>query len=389
MRVALVAPFVTSSLVDIAAFVASDPHARKATLSEMTLPDWELLMNTGTEHAALIHKHEPVGATLVPRRLVSARQFENRDSVLWQPGVTAVELSVGVHGVGAVVLWCELLYTEAMQQIEEAACSGVARVAFTVSEFLRAGLGDVQKRTASGRYPVDEFLWWHRVASGGRNSDEFATQMAGAVRRAVTSGNELVVTDGYTVLVDGTEEDLRAVVRGIVDAQEVWLSGETASREVITQIAALQSASGLSDEQLTHAVRVANQIAEAQELRAAVLQDQVRYTTGVRRVTLDAAAEAWGMSLELSAVNKHLTSLRAMLQRRVAERRLRLESRLSLGVFLLAVLSSFGLVLAFFETAFGLRLDYFPERMAFSGTVLMVAIMTGVLCVWYVRRNKV
>jgi Mg2+ and Co2+ transporter CorA len=276
-----------------------------------------------------------------------------------------------------------------MQQIEEAACSGVARVAFTVSEFLRAGLGDVQKRTASGRYPVDEFLWWHRVASGGRNSDEFATQMAGAVRRAVTSGNELVVTDGYTVLVDGTEEDLRAVVRGIVDAQEVWLSGETASREVITQIAALQSASGLSDEQLTHAVRVANQIAEAQELRAAVLQDQVRYTTGVRRVTLDAAAEAWGMSLELSAVNKHLTSLRAMLQRRVAERRLRLESRLSLGVFLLAVLSSFGLVLAFFETAFGLRLDYFPERMAFSGTVLMVAIMTGVLCVWYVRRNKV
>lgn len=387
MKAVLVSPFLTSSVVDLSAFVVGDPHEARQRLSARPFPGWDVLVESVPEAMALIQDHEPIGATLVPRRLLSARQLPGSND-LWQPGVTTVELSVGVHGVGAVLLWADVADHAALQAIEEAACSGIAPVAAATAEFLRDGLPGRQHRPVSGRYPVDEFLWWHRVfAVEEGDLHELEPHLVGAVRRLVKPRQTLVVADGYTAVTGASEEDLAAVVRGVVDGQEVWVAGETASREVITQIAALQAAKDLSPRELAAAAQTATTVAERQDLRAAILQDQVRYTTGTRRVALDVSAQAWGMSLDHTPVSLHLDRLRAMLQRRVDERRLGLEKRLSLGVFALTVLSSFGLILAFFETAFGLPLEHNAARLLFAAGTFLLAVAAVAGAIRWFERN--
>lgn len=390
MRAALVAPFASSTAVPLATLLLEGPHAVRERLAAGDLPGWTVLQPSAPEQPGLIFEHEPTGLTLVPRRLLSARLEAGARPELRPPGVDEVELGVGVHGVGCLVLWCDVANDAELTSLEEAACHQVPAVAAEVSRLVLGRLAGSTRRDATGRYPVDEFLWWHRVLVPEGPADRAAAErlLVGAQRPLSAGPRELLVGDGSTLLDGGTPDDTAAVVRGIVDAQEIWIAGETASREVVMQIAALQAAQQLSDAELHASSKRAVRVAESEELRAAVLQDQVRYTTGLRRETVEAAAAAWSMSLQLAPVSAHLSSLRGMLQRRVDDRRAQQERRIAMGVFALGVLSAFALVLAVFETAAGPVIDHQVGRLVVAGAVAVVAALSVWASTRFFRRPE-
>ena len=369
MRAVLIAPFVLSTRVELAAFLLSDPRAVRRAVRAVGLPGWDLLGEESVTSAALIHDHEPLGATLAPRRLVSARALpgERPESAL--PGVTEAELSVGVHGTGCLVLWFEGSMTR-LTAVEEAACSLVPALAADVSALIARAGGTVAERSAGGRYPLNDFLWWHRVLHPVSSRDAAVAQalLVGARRATMAAGVELAVGDGWTVLTGGDDADLASSARGIIDAQEIWTTSETASREIVMQLAAVQAGTDDPAELRSTQLRAA-QVAESEQLRAAVLQDQVRYTTGVRREALDTAAEAWDMSLVLAPVASHLSSLQAMLSRRIEAQREKQARRIEAAVFALGILTAFGLLLGVFETAVG------PEEQFHLGRLLTAILV--------------
>lgn len=388
MTSVLVAPFVTSALVDLPWLVRAKAQDARNILTEHGLDGWDLLTASEPGNGALIHEHEPVGATLVPRRLLSARLRSKTASPFWLDGVWQVELSVGVHGTGALVLWCDATAPEVVETIGRATCGHVGQLAHEVSMVLRACLPTGGVTAGKGQYPVDDFLWWHRVfLDDGQPGTLTEFDLPGAHSINWTPSCGLHVGDGYSVLKTNRTDDLAAFARGIVDAQEVWLTGEIAAREVVRQMALLQTVGGLANSALAEAALEADAVSEAQALRAAVLQDQIRYTTGLRRAAIQAASEAWGMSLALEPVGLHLTVLRQMLTRRLDQRRLRQEKRLSLWVFVLGLVTALGLVLSSFETAFGLKLEYYPSRLAFSSVIMAMAALILIGAATYLKRQ--
>ncbi|MCW2543618.1 MAG: hypothetical protein JWM40_1170 [Frankiales bacterium] len=372
MRAVLIAPFLLPVRPDLSMLLQS-PGALCEALAVGGLPGWEVLTDDTPSSAALIHEHEPIGATLAPRRLLSARALPAAHPALQHKGVTTAELSIGVHGAGCLVLWCSAPLGT-LAQIEHAACDAVADVAGAVVAAFSAQSAAMVDRSSDGRYPLGELLWWHRVLqpSGPRETAAAQALLVGAVSRDVGQGLSLSIGDGWSVLRGGQQSDLAAVVRGISDAEEIWTTSESESRDVVLQMAAVQSA-GESDPraQLRHREQ-AVRVAEGVQLRAAVLQDQVRYTTGLRRTALDLAAEAWELSLVLAPVVGHLESLQVMLQRRIEERREVHASHTQAALFALAVLTAFGLVLAVFETAFGLPLERHPARLLTAAAVILI-----------------
>ncbi len=387
MRAALIAPFVLSARLDLAALLHSDPREVKRRLAAAELVGWQVLGDQSETSSALIHEHEPIGATLAPRRLLSARGVLASPSGQPLSGVEQAELCLGVHGTGCLVLWVDPVGE--LTELENEACHLVAPLAGLLNEFLSDHAGGLIDRNTSGRYPVNTFLWWHRVLhpSSDAEAADARRRLSGSQRTDTAAGGELAVGDGWTVLTGGDDEDLAAVVRGIVDAQEIWTACETASRDVVLQLAALQADGVTAWDTLRGIEAEAIRVAESEQLRAAVLQDQVRYTTGLRRESVVLASQAWRMSLALEPVATHLASLQTVLARRIDLQREAQARRLEGALFALGVLTSFGLALAIFETAVGPPEEAHPGRVAAAVLVGLAALLGAWLALHLYRRR--
>ena len=382
-RVVLLAPVLTSAQPDLGALLAGDPYRVRDALAR-DFGEWASSGGTEAARPSLIEDHESYGASLLPDRLLTAQRLVPAAAA--GVGVTELTVSVGLHGVASLVMWLELDDLERLDEVEATLHPLVPSLAAEVSEHL-LGCDVLQRRATTSRYPQDAFLYWHRVLSAPAAHELWADRLAGDLPVSVGGGAIVRVGDGYTTVCGAGDRVQRDVVRGLLRAQELWLTTTTTSQSLLREIGLLTRAeSGGAD--LVQAQRQAVALADSEALREGIVRDEVTFAAGVQRSVLHGAAASWGMELDASAVRRRLDVLLRMLDRRVAEQQARQQDRLNAIVLALTAVGALALVLGVFETAVGAAMgDVDVVRLAVSAAVGLLAFTSIALALRRGRRS--
>ena len=376
-RVALIAPFLCSARPDLSALLSGDPYAVRDALAE-DFGEWSCEPGQESAHASLIDDHESLGASLLPGRLLTGRR--QVPQVASDVGVTALTVSVGLHGVASLVMWLELDDLDLLEDAESSLCSLVPRLAAEIRDHL---LGSdaltTSVRIVDVRYPQDAFLYWHRVLCAPAAQEVWAHRLSGDVAVPLGNGSVAHVGDGYTTVCDASADVVDDVVRGLLRAQELWLTTTTVSQSLLLEIGLLTRAGG-STADLAATQRQAVALADREALREGVVQDEIAFATGVQRSVLDGAAASWGLELDNAGVRRRLEVLLRMIERRVTEHQARQQDRLNAIVLALTAVGALALVLGLFETGVGESVgDLDLARLLISGAVGLLALTSIVL----------
>lgn len=350
-RVALVAPVLSTAVPDLGALLTGDPYAVRDDLAR-DFGRWTVTTSHEPDTAALIQEHESAGASLLPDRLLLARR-DVPDAARAQ-GVDEVLVSVGLHGVVTFVMWLDVDEPTRLDAAEAALCGLISMLAHEVREHLLTSPAVVPAAgTPTGRFPRNGFLYWHRVVCGPDGLRAWSDRLCNDVTVTLHEAATVRLGDGYTSVSDEREALVQDVLRGLVDAQELWLTVTTVSQQVLLETARLTRHDASRGDELADERRNAADLADREALRNGVLRDQIAYATGTRRSVMVAAAEAWRLELDTSRVTHRLEVLLHVLDRRIGEQQARQQERLNRIVLALTFVGALALLLGLFETGVG------------------------------------
>lgn len=382
-RVALVAPVLSTAVPDLSRLLRGDPYAVRDELAR-DFGEWRALRPAVPPVPALIHGHEAVGASLLPDRLLVAERAVPAAAAAH--GVQQVLASVGLHGVAALVLWVEVADLGRLATAEENLCHLIPVWAAEVHEHLvsspaveRLAVGRI------GRYPVDSFLYWHRLLQDPPAPGGWGSLLCNDVEVDLAGAAQMRLGDGYSLLADAADDVARDVLRGLLRAQELWLTVTTVSQQLLLEIARLTQPEDLPEAELAAEQEHAIALADREALRNGVIRDEITYTTGSQRAVLQAATRAWQLELDTTRVARRLDVLLHVLGRRIGEQQSRRQEKLNAIVLALTVVGALALVLGLFETSVGDGLPSLdPTRVAVSLVVgslafasLLLALRSG------------
>jgi hypothetical protein len=372
-RLSLVAPFVSSAEVDLPRLLAADGYRVRDQLAREQ-GRWAWHQPDEGSVLALIEDHGSTGASLLPDRLLAGTLVDVPDD-LAALGVTAVEVGLGVHGLGCVVVHADVGVDplEALSALEAAAQRVVDVAAADVRSAVAAVPGTLLEDRQRGRYPRDAFLWWHRVVWAQAEVPAWSERLCDEVPVPTATG-DCRVGDGYSAVVGGDERLVAEVVRGLVRASEHWLLLETTGQALVSQVAEVLAVDDLDRAALVRAEAAGVRTVEREGLRAEVVRDELRYLTGVPRAVVLACSDCWRMPLDTVALRGQVELLRSVVGRRLDDERARSQHRLNALAFALAVVGALSLALGVFETAVGSSSDETDAvRVAVAVAVALVA----------------